>query len=342
LRPLAQEALVSATPNQQVNTVAPPEVLLLSYEKILDGDNPRGVIELEPLEELKQSILQTPLGLLQPITVRPKGSHYELVAGARRRRAMFELHEQFPYDPRFAQVPAIVRDVDDAVLPIVQLVENLHREDLTAIEVADAVAKVLEHGMTSEADLARQLGWSDRTLKKYTQLNRAPGWLKELGKYVEIPKKRLDGLGKLIVGPQTGKARIDHDRFAGLPFTFLMELTALHGKLAKYDKERSDEDGSHKPKARALTQRVAFSAAREDWGFAQLQEETRRVYDTAIGRKTEPTRLNKPVFTVSAERLSIDLTRKSELTDTQKHELAAKATAVLKSLGFQIVIISLS
>lgn len=88
---------------------------------------------------------------------------------------------------------------------------------------------------------------------------------------------------------------------------------------------------------------MAFSAARGDWGLARLQEEARQVYDAATGRKkTEPSPVPKAVFSVTADRLSIDLARKAELTDTQKHELAAKATAAFKSLGFQIVIISLS
>lgn len=329
----------------QKNALIAPEIVLLSYDKIIEGDNPRTVMEKEPLEELKRSILETPTGLIQPITVRPQGQQYELVAGARRRRAMYELHEAFPKDPRFARVPAIVREVDDVALPIVQLVENLHRADLTPIEVADAVARAFEDKKISEEDLARQLGWSERTLKKYQQLYRAPGWLKELGKQVKIPKKRLDENGAPVIDEKTGKAHVDHDRFPGLQFTFLMELVALHSKLAKWDKQRLDEDGSHKQRAQPLTERLAFSCAREGWGFARLQEEARKAFDHATGQKPagppSPTNGKAPFFS-STERFSIDLSRKADLTDTQKQELAAKATDAFKSLGFKTVIISLS
>jgi len=327
------------------NATIAPEIILLSYSKISEGPNPRSVMEKEPLEDLKKSILETPTGLLQPITVRPSGQNYELVAGARRRRAMYELHEEHPKDPRFMKIPAIVREIDDALLPVVQLIENLHRADLTPIEIADSVARVLEDGKVTEADIARQLGWADRTLKKYQQLNRAPGWLKDIGKAVKIPKKKLDDSGNTIIDQKTGKAQLDYDRFPGLPFTFLMELVALHSKLTKLDKQKSDADGSHKAKAQPFTERLAFACAREGWGFARLQEEARKVYDAAAGKKPDaPTSngLSKVPFYSSADRFSIDLSRSAELTDTQRQELAAKATEALKLVGFKTVIISLS
>lgn len=103
---------------------------------------PRRHFDEAALEELAQSIAQR--GLIQPIVVRPHGTGYQIVAGERRWRAAQRA--------RLHEVPVIVRDFDDTETLEVALVENIQRQDLNAIEEAEAYHRLIEDfGHTQEA-----------------------------------------------------------------------------------------------------------------------------------------------------------------------------------------------
>lgn len=103
---------------------------------------PRRHFGEEALEELAASI-QT-RGLIQPIVVRPHGHRYQIVAGERRWRAAQKA--------RLHEVPVIVRDFSDIETLEVALVENIQRQDLNAIEEAEAYKRLIdEYGHTQDA-----------------------------------------------------------------------------------------------------------------------------------------------------------------------------------------------
>ncbi len=103
---------------------------------------PRRHFDEAALEELTQSIALR--GLIQPIVVRPHGTGYQIVAGERRWRAAQRA--------RLHEVPVIVRDFDDTQTMEVALVENIQRQDLNAIEEAEAYQRLIEDfGHTQEA-----------------------------------------------------------------------------------------------------------------------------------------------------------------------------------------------
>jgi ParB family chromosome partitioning protein len=94
------------------------------------------------LDELAASIAAR--GLIQPIVVRPHGKGYQIVAGERRWRAAQRA--------RLHEVPVIVRDFDDAATLEVALVENIQRQDLNAIEEAEAYHRLIgDFGHTQDA-----------------------------------------------------------------------------------------------------------------------------------------------------------------------------------------------
>ncbi|GAA4771672.1 ParB/RepB/Spo0J family partition protein [Stakelama sediminis] len=106
---------------------------------------PRRHFDEEAIAELANSIAQR--GLIQPIVVRPHGKDFQIVAGERRWRAAQRA--------RLHNVPVIVRELSDAETLEIALVENIQRQDLNAIEEADAYRKLIEEfGHTQEA-LAR-------------------------------------------------------------------------------------------------------------------------------------------------------------------------------------------
>ena len=111
---------------------------------------PRKSFDQEKLAELGASIREH--GVVQPIVVRPKGGHYEIVAGERRWRAA-QL-------AGLKKVPALVREFSEAETMEIALIENLQREDLNPLEEAEAFRILLEEYHLTQDELARRLGKS--------------------------------------------------------------------------------------------------------------------------------------------------------------------------------------
>lgn len=110
---------------------------------------PRLEFDAARLAELKQSISQN--GLITPITVRPHGSGYQLIAGERRLRAVQELG--------YKGVPAFVLDVkDDTQMLELAIVENVQREDLNPIEEALGYQKLIEECDFTQDVVAQKVG----------------------------------------------------------------------------------------------------------------------------------------------------------------------------------------
>jgi ParB family chromosome partitioning protein len=112
---------------------------------------PRQIFDEEALAELAASIKA--VGLLQPIVVRKiDGAHYQIVMGERRWRAS-QLAE-------LDVVPAIVKETSDGDLLRDALIENLHRQQLNALEEAAAYQQLLDDFEATHEDLAKRIGRS--------------------------------------------------------------------------------------------------------------------------------------------------------------------------------------
>lgn len=145
---------------------ATEEVIKIPIDKIIPNRfQPRTVFDDEKIEELSRTIHIH--GVIQPIVVRKSEEGlYEIIAGERRYRAMKKLE--------WTEVPAIVRDLSDKETASIALIENLQREELTAIEEALAYQKLLElHALTQEA-LAQRLGKGQSTVANKLRLLKLP------------------------------------------------------------------------------------------------------------------------------------------------------------------------
>lgn len=111
---------------------------------------PRKTFDADALEELKVSIQE--YGIIQPLIVRKSIKGYEIVAGERRFRAAKLAG--------FDEVPAIVKDYDDAKMMEIALLENLQREDLTVIEEAMAYKSLIEELKLTQEELSQKIGKS--------------------------------------------------------------------------------------------------------------------------------------------------------------------------------------
>ena len=114
----------------------------ISVDQLNPGQyQPRKRFDEESLQELADSIIEQ--GLMQPIIVRKAENNFEIIAGERRWRAA-----------KLAKVdtiPVIVRDINDRTASIIALIENMQRVDLSSIEEAEGIKKMIdEFGMTHE------------------------------------------------------------------------------------------------------------------------------------------------------------------------------------------------
>lgn len=114
----------------------------------INKNQPRKNFDKEALEELAASIKEN--GLLQPIAVQKIGERYQIIAGERRFRAFKMLNEQ--------KIPAIIKNLSRQQVMQLALIENLQREDLTAIEEAEAMKALMDEFGLTQQELAQKLG----------------------------------------------------------------------------------------------------------------------------------------------------------------------------------------
>jgi ParB family chromosome partitioning protein len=143
-------------PESEAGAQENPGLMTVPVEWIVPGPfQPRRRFDPERLEELTAAIRSQ--GVIEPLIVRPArmidGSpRYELIAGERRLRAA--------RNAVLTQVPVVVRDLDDRAALEMSLVENLAREDLSAIEEARAFARLQGEFALSHDDIAARIGKS--------------------------------------------------------------------------------------------------------------------------------------------------------------------------------------
>ena len=125
---------------------------------------PRTRWDEEEIRALAASIRE--VGILQPIVVRKADAGYELVAGERRLRAAKVAG--------LATVPVVLRDTDDADLLREALIENIHRQDLGPIELADAFRQLLEDLGLKQEELAERVGVSRSHIANTIRLLQLP------------------------------------------------------------------------------------------------------------------------------------------------------------------------
>lgn len=114
----------------------------VSVDQLSPGKyQPRKRFDEESLQELADSIIEQ--GLMQPVIVRKADNNFEIIAGERRWRAAKLA--------KLNTIPVIVRDINDRTASIIALIENMQRVDLSSIEEAEGIKKMIdEFGMTHE------------------------------------------------------------------------------------------------------------------------------------------------------------------------------------------------
>ncbi len=131
---------------------------------------PRSEFPEETLAALARSIRE--VGVVQPIVVRRRNGSYELVAGERRVRAARLAG--------LATIPAIIREGDDTEALRTALIENIHREDLSPLELAAAFQELLDELDVTQEEVAERLGYSRAHVANTIRLLSLPGDVQRL------------------------------------------------------------------------------------------------------------------------------------------------------------------
>ncbi|MBB6240631.1 MULTISPECIES: ParB/RepB/Spo0J family partition protein [unclassified Rhodanobacter] len=148
------------------------ELRILPIQQIQPGKyQPRRHWNDEALDELAASIKAQ--GLIQPVVVRALGKDsYELIAGERRWRAAQRA--------QLGELPALVKIVPEASVPAMALIENIQREDLTPLEEADALKRLIDDFALTHQQAADAVGRSRAAVSNLLRLTELPASIKKL------------------------------------------------------------------------------------------------------------------------------------------------------------------
>ncbi len=135
--------------------------------------NPRTRFSKSGLDDLAASIRQ--YGILEPIIVRPVNSHYEVVVGERRYRAAQQAN--------LSEVPVIIREYNDDEVMEINLVENVQREDLSAVEKAKLCQELRERYPD------KYVGWDIIAERIGVEVDTVRAWVRTLNLPSEIQDK---------------------------------------------------------------------------------------------------------------------------------------------------------
>jgi len=152
--------------------IAPPKYANLSDDYFMcridlieaDPNQPRQTFKDDKLQELVASIKEK--GILQPLLVRGGDPGYIVIAGERRLRAATLAG--------LAEVPVVLKDVQDEEAFELALIENIQRDDLNAIEEAEAYQRLLDRPGNTQETVARKVGKDRSTVANSVRLLRLP------------------------------------------------------------------------------------------------------------------------------------------------------------------------
>ena len=205
---------------------------------------PRTMFQDESLDALAVSIKE--VGVLQPIVVRRGDTGFELIAGERRLRAAKAAG--------LATIPAVVRESDDTESLREALIENIHREDLNPIELAEAFRELLEELELKQETLAERLGVSRSHVANTVRLLGLPADVQQL-----LAQGRIQaGHGRALLALGDGEAQRS------------LALRAAAEELSVRDVEEVVRRFVDQPPTESTTARV--TPRREGISLAEVEE----------------------------------------------------------------------
>ena len=170
------------------DTATKEEIVEISIDELRANPyQPRKVFKDEALIELSESIKEH--GVFQPIIVKKSIKGYEIIAGERRVRASKKAGLE--------KIPAIIRNLNDEQMMEIALLENLQRENLSAIEEAIAYKSMIEKLSLTQDELAKKVGKSRSHVTNILGLLRLPKVVQQMVANNQISMGHARALSKL-------------------------------------------------------------------------------------------------------------------------------------------------
>ncbi|OGD16960.1 MAG: hypothetical protein A2V76_05835 [Candidatus Aminicenantes bacterium RBG_16_63_14] len=151
----------------------PDEFSILKDERFAELDieelkpnpfQPRMKFDDQTIDELAQSIKET--GIVQPVIVAPEDDHYLIIVGERRWRAARRAG--------LRKIPVLIRNIPKEKQLEVSLIENIHREELNALEIAQAYQRLIDDHGYAQHELADKVGKDRSSVANYLRLLKLP------------------------------------------------------------------------------------------------------------------------------------------------------------------------
>ncbi|MEN6311530.1 MAG: ParB/RepB/Spo0J family partition protein [Acidobacteriota bacterium] len=125
---------------------------------------PRMKFNDQSIEELAQSIRES--GVVQPIVVTPEEDHYKIIVGERRWRASQKAG--------LRKMPVLIRNIPREKQLEISLIENIHREELNPLEIAQAYQRLIDEGGYTQQEVAEKVGKDRTSVTNYVRLLKLP------------------------------------------------------------------------------------------------------------------------------------------------------------------------
>ena len=175
-----EKNIVETTPKSDITKISLSEIRSNPYQ-------PRKTFDESTLQELANSIKE--YGVIEPIIVKKSIKGYELVAGERRCKAAKLAGLE--------TVPAVIKDFNDQEMMEIALLENIQREDLNAIDEAEAYAQIIQLGKLTQEEFATKFGKSRSYVTNMLGLLVLPESVKEMVRRKDLSMGHARALSKI-------------------------------------------------------------------------------------------------------------------------------------------------
>ncbi len=253
-------------PQLKAPTEGPIEVQYIDLDRLDDNPaQPRLEVDPDRLAKMRENIRVS--GQIHPITVRSIGERFQIIAGKCRAEAHRQLRDQASDDAeraRFSKIRAEVRkNVSDADMLTLALFENLHRQDLSAVETADALVRLqtANSGLEDMTRLSEFVQIPYDKVRRLVRLHAAPAVIKEgAGSGLIVPtSESADGSG-----PDEGRTR---QQRRTLDVMAALELVKLYDHWEQQAAESPTSTATPDQTMAELIKKILT----EEWGFRRVE-----------------------------------------------------------------------
>ncbi len=303
----------------------PIEVQYIDLDRLDDNPSqPRLEVDPDRLAKMRENIRAS--GQIHPITVRAVGERFQIISGKCRTEAHRQLRDQSSNDAdraRFSKIRAEVRrNVSDAEMLTLALFENIHRQDLSPVETADALVRLQSNsGLEDAIRLSEFVQLPYDKVRRLVRLHAAPGVIREgAGTGLTVPTKEPADASA------PGEARARQQRKT-LDVMAALELVRLYDHWKQQASESPTTNVTSDERMAELIKKILT----EEWGFRRVES---HVADALKAKEpVSETRSSSAAFNDAPRKLVILKDRLPEMKADERDHLKMVLAPIWAQLG---------